>query len=223
MADAVAALEVAGTIGDVIRKLYKYISAVKSAKDEILKLTTELSALKVALEYFDNQSQSDLGLLRNEQVRDMLRLIRDTLLSMQKKLGLAPSGFDRAITILAWPFHSSDVAKYLSTLERSKTWFTMVIMYDSKESLTSLYAEVQRLSSAIQDDIISRKTDTMMKEVEEVVKWLAPVNSAEELTRARKDRASGTCQWIWDRELTAWRDSSGPLTQPLFWITGKCA
>ncbi|EXA31813.1 hypothetical protein FOVG_16955 [Fusarium oxysporum f. sp. pisi HDV247] len=221
MAEAVAALEVAGAIGDVVRRLYKYISAVKSAKDEILKLTTELSALKVALEYFDNQSQSDLRLLRYEQVQDMLRLIRDTLLSMQKKLGLAPSGFDHAITILAWPFHSSDVAKYLSTLERSKTWFTMVILYDSKESLTSLYAEVQRLSSAIQDDITSRKTDTMLKEVEEVVKWLAPVNSAEELTRARKDRASGTCQWIWDRNLITWRDSSGPSKQPLFWITGK--
>jgi hypothetical protein len=223
MAEAVAALEVAGAIGDVVRRLYKYISAVKSAKEEILKLTMELSALKVTLEYFNIQSQSDLGLLPNEQVQGMLRLTRDTLLSMQKKLDLAPSGFGHAIAILAWPFHSSDVAKYLLALERSKTWFTMVIMCHSKETLSSLYAEIQRLSSAIQDDIASRKTDIMLKEVDEVVKWLAPVNSAEELTRAHKDRVSGTCQWIWDSNLTAWQDSSGPSTHPLFWITGKCA
>ncbi|KAJ3454451.1 hypothetical protein MRS44_018345 [Fusarium solani] len=85
------------------------------------------------------------------------------------------------------------------------------------EQYTQTDKPLERSSNTVRQHSASSPGSTK----DEVVKWLAPVNSAEELSRACKDRVSGTCQWIWDTNLTAWEDSSAPSAQPLFWITGK--
>jgi hypothetical protein len=243
MAEVLIALEVAGCITEVVQGLYDYIAAVKGAKDEILRLTQELFALKGALEHFDAQTSKTTGDGDGDgdgeasgrlnptvaaEVQGMLRMTRDTLDAIQKKLtaGLGPSGpgssrLGRAVAVLKWPLRSDDVAKYLATLERAKTWFIMVIMRDANETVGAVYAEVQQLAGVVHEDVVSRKLEQMQLQAEEVVKWLSPCDSAEELARACVARVPGTGQWIWDGEFAEWED--GPKrTKPIYWITGKC-
>ncbi|KJZ69014.1 hypothetical protein HIM_11589 [Hirsutella minnesotensis 3608] len=211
MTEIVVAVEVAAVIGDVVQGLYGYISAVKSAKGEILNLTRELSLLKNVLNCLDVQCRSDPDLKLNKEIQVGLRHTQDTVLAIQKKLGHSPSKVGSIAATLSWPFRSGDVDNYLLTLERWKTWFSMVIMLDSKEAITSMDAKMQRLSLAIDEVNDSQKTDSMRKEADKVVKWLAPFEA----------RVAGPCQWIWDTDLAAWEDSRASSTQPIFWITGR--
>jgi hypothetical protein len=221
MAEVLGALEVALATTEVLKLLYKYISAVKGAKDDIRKLTEELFALKGALEHFDMQAKSDVETPMSQEVQGMLKMTYDTLKAIHKKLGNSNRGtIGRAVQSLSWPFRSGDIDKYLVTLERAKTWFIMVIMRDSTETTSAMYSEVQRLSTAVHEDIILRRVDTMLKEADEAMKWLSPVNSADELARACKDKLPGTGLWIWDLQFAGWENDLE--TQPFFWIAGKC-
>ena len=225
MAEAVGVLEVAMAITAVVHNLYKYIAAVKDAKDEIRKLTQELLALKGALEHFDTQSKADLNAALDGEVRGMLKMVRETLGTIDRKLGGPVNGvgssFARAVQTLKWPFRSGDVEKYLNTIERAKTWFIMVILRDSSDTTAAIYSEVQRLATMVHEDSIARKTDLMAMELQGLVQWLSPVDSAAELARAGQSRLAGTGKWIWDGHLTTWRDVD-LIAWPVFWIVGKC-
>jgi hypothetical protein len=235
MAEVLAVLEVAGCITEIVQGLYDYISAVKSAKDDILKLTQELFALKGALEHFDVQDGRAAAPQASQplaaEVQGMLRMTRETLDAIQKKLGLGtaslPRGkgtsskINRAVSALAWPFKSGDIDRYLITLERAKTWFIMVLMRDSTETMGSIYAEVQELSKAVHEDIISKKAEQMQQELDTIIKWLSPVNTSEELAKASISRVPGTGQWIWDQTFSDWAQSP-KSTRAFIWIAGKC-
>lgn len=151
----------------------------------------------------------------------MLKMTGETLDAIKKKLDPPANALGCAVQKLKWPFQSGDIEKYMTTLERAKTWFIMVIMRDSTDTTAAIYAEVQRLASAVREEVVLRKTDLMLRETEEIIKWLSPVSSAEELARACQDRLPGTGRWIWDDQLTAW-ENGDPGSHPFFWITGKC-
>jgi hypothetical protein len=221
MAEAIAVIEVVVVIGEVVNGLYEYISSVKDAKDDIRKLTTELFAIKGALEHFDVQSKSAMDEAVHTQSQSMLAMTRDTLKSIEKKIGPPKSGIGRAFQNLAWPFRSDDVDKYMGRLERAKTWFIMVIMRESTDTTAAIHVEMQRLSTALHEDIITRRTDSMMKEAEELMKWLAPFDSRAELEKATVDRVPGTGEWIWDDEFSSWAEGQ-PSERQFRWIMGKC-
>jgi hypothetical protein len=96
-------LEVALCISDVIPRLYDYISAVKSAREEIRKLTQELFALRGAVEHFQAQKNANRDSSLPPDVQGMLRMARDTLETILKKLGKPPSRIGRAVEGLVWP------------------------------------------------------------------------------------------------------------------------
>lgn len=109
MAEALGLLDTALAITDVVQRLYSYISAVKSARDEIRKLTQELFALKGALGHFDVQNKAGLGPHLDEEVQGMLKMTRDTLDTIQKELDPPGNALGRSVQSLKWPFRSGDI------------------------------------------------------------------------------------------------------------------
>jgi hypothetical protein len=220
--DPISIAELSITITEVVERLYEYIVAVKDAKRDILRLTQELFALKGALEHLDSQSKkAQLDDSIAAQVDSMLCLTRETLDDIQKKLVSPKSGFGRAMQRLAWPFQAGDIDKYLNAIERSKTWFIMVLMTDSSDTTLAIQDELKSLAAVVHEDIIARQTDSMMRELSEFLKWLAPFESAEELSKARASRVAGSGQWIWDSTMTAWVNDE-KMPQQMIWVTGRC-
>lgn len=215
-------IEVALCITEVVERLYTFISTVKSAKDDIRKLTQELFALRGALDHFHAQAKVESDFYLQEQAQSMLGMTQETLEAIAKKLGTPKtSKMGRAVQSLAWPFRAGDVEKYLATIERSKTWFIMVLMRDSLDTTASVFTEMQNLTAVIHEDIIARKTDRMLSETSDLLKWLSPVDSREKLRESVVDRLPGTGQWIHAGRLSVWERGS-PTQWPVFWITGRC-
>ncbi|KAF7556362.1 hypothetical protein G7046_g6312 [Stylonectria norvegica] len=220
MAEVLTAIEVALCITEVVQLLYKYISAAKDAKDDIRKITQELFALKGALEHFNLLERTEMAEGLHAQVEGMLQMTRDTLGSIQGRLERPKSGFGKTIKTLSWPFKSSEISKHLSSIERSKTWFIMVMLRDSADTTMAIYDEMKRLAAVIHQDIVEKQTIAMMKETEELLMWLAPVNSKELLTKAAKDKIPETGRWMLDAKFSSWLDLP-EAKQPFMWITGK--
>ncbi|KAF6811649.1 ankyrin repeat protein [Colletotrichum sojae] len=221
MAEALTVIEVALCITEVFERLCAFISTVKSAKDDIRKLAQELFALRGALDHFDVQVQGASDTSLQEQVQSMLAMTQETLEAIAKKLGTPKSSkMGRAVQSLAWPFRTGDVEKYLATIERAKTWFIMVLMRDSLDTTTSVFAEMQQLTAVIHEDIIARKTDRMVSETSDLLRWLSPVDSREKLRHSVVDRVPGTGQWIHAGRLSVW-ERGGPTESPVFWIAGR--
>ncbi|KAF6828382.1 ankyrin repeat protein [Colletotrichum plurivorum] len=221
MAEALTVIEVALCITEVVERLCTFISTVKSAKDDIRKLAQELFALRGALDHFDVQVQGGSDTSLQEQVQSMLVMTQETLEAIAKKLGTPKSSkMGRAVQSLAWPFRTGDVEKYLATIERAKTWFIMVLMKDSLDTTMSVFAEMQQLTAVIHEDIIARKTDRMVSEMSDLLRWLSPVDSREKLRDSAVDRVPGTGQWIHAGRLSVW-ERGGPTESPVFWIAGR--
>ncbi|KAF6838021.1 ankyrin repeat protein [Colletotrichum musicola] len=222
MAEALTVIEVALCITEIVERLCTFISTVKSAKDDIRKLAQELFALRGALDHFDVQVQGASDTSLQEQVQSMLVMTQETLEAIAKKLGSPKSSkMGRAVQSLAWPFRVGDVEKYLATIERAKTWFIMVLMRDSLDTTMSVFAEMQQLTALIHEDIIARKTDRMVSETSDLLRWLSPVDSREKLRDSVVDRVPGTGQWIHAGRLSVW-ERGGPTESPVFWIAGRC-
>ena len=205
---------------DIARELYDYISTVKSAKDDIRKLSQELFALKGTLDQFVVYRKTDEKALQSPQMEGMVELTRETLDSIRKRLEKGSTKFGRAVQSLAWPFKQDEVNKLVSALERAKTWFIMVIMQDNAETTSAIYDEMKRLTNAIHEDIIARRLDRMMTETQEIIRWLASVDPEEDYQKATRDRVPGTGSWFFDKSFEDWAGSD--CSRPVLWITGKC-
>ncbi|KAF5520555.1 Vegetative incompatibility protein HET-E-1 [Colletotrichum aenigma] len=221
MAEALTIIEVAAFITEVVDRLCTYVSAVRSAKDDIRKLTQELFALKGAMYQCNLHTKSDSFAPWQAQVQSMLALTNETLESIQKKLGTpTTSKVGQAIQSLTWPFKSDDVEQYLAAIERSKTWFIMILMRDSVDATATVLTEMQLLTAMVRQDILDKKTHQELEEIAELLKWLSPVNSRDKLRDSVADRVPGSGQWIHAGRFSAWEEGA-PTNWPVFWIAGR--
>jgi hypothetical protein len=215
MADPLSVAGLALSVVDVACKLHHYISTARGAKAEIRRLSLELFALKGALDHFDVLKASAPNLA------GMLRLTHDTLRSIEKRLEEPTSAVGKVVRSLTWPLKSAEVDKYVAALERSKTFFVMVIMQDTSDSTAAVLSEMKNLTAIIHDDIAMRKADRVVTETDELLRWVAPSNTVEEHAKASRGRVPGTGQWFIDKTFEAWCDTSSDAP-PILWITGKC-
>ncbi|KAI9167209.1 LOW QUALITY PROTEIN: Vegetative incompatibility protein [Paramyrothecium foliicola] len=221
MAEVLTAIEVALCVSEVVKTLYDYGNNVKNAKDDIHALVRELFALKEALEHLDSQSGSEMEDSVQSQVQGMLRMTQDTLDDLEGRLSKHKSRLGRAIGRLTWPFDSDEVQKHVEALERSKTWFIMVILKDTSDRTIMIYDEMKKLTSVIHEDILERQTSKMLQETEELLSWLAPSNAEENLALVSKNKVPGTGKWFLSGESADWLNAP-KVDQPFIWITGKC-
>ncbi|KAK7432604.1 hypothetical protein QQZ08_000812 [Neonectria magnoliae] len=218
---AFGAIEIAVVITEVVKLLYTYINEVKDARDDVRKLTQELFALKGALEHFDIHREAEIDKAIQLQVDSMLEMTRETLNSIQNRLGKPrTTTFGKAAESLSWPFRNREIQKHLDTIERAKAWFVMVILKDSSETTLAVYDEVKALVQIIHKDMVEKETTKMLQETNDLLTWLAPVDVEEMLSEATQNKVAGTGQWILDKTFFQWLEFPY-VKQPMFWITGK--
>ena len=222
MADPISVTGLVIAIAQVISTLYDYGTEVKGSKDDIRKMTQEIFALKGALEHISANSKSRLvegGEDRLAQYSKMIEMTEEALENIQKKLGEPKTRFEKTKRALAWPFTKAELDKYVASIERSKTWFVMVIMNDTAEMSSGIYSEMRQLAEAIHEDTIQRRMKEMMKDTEDILHWLAPINSEEEHLKISQTRVPGTGDWFLDKHFEDWLQSDLLTT---IWVTGKC-
>jgi len=215
MAEPLSVAGLAISVVDLACKLHSYISSARGAKDDIRRLSVELLALKGALDLFDTLKASA------PNISEMLALTQETLQSIGKHVKEPSSAVGRAVRSMTWPFKSAEVANYVAALERSKTFFTMVIMSDAHDFTTAVYSDLKNLTAVVHEDIVARRTDRIVAETEGLLRWLAPFNCAEEQVKASRGRVPGTGSWFVDEQFEAWYDVTSKA-RPVLWITGKC-
>jgi len=222
MADPLSIAGLAVSVLQVSADIYEYVSSVKNAKDDIRRLSQEMFALKGTLDHMVALQQSKPPDARDAaQMEAVILMTSETLATIKKRIARRSTGIGKSVQALTWPFHKGDIDKYVATLERAKTWFMMTLMQDSTDQTSAVYAEVQRLSNMVHDDIISRQLDRMTLEAEDTIRSLSPVNPADDHSRVRRDLIRGTGLWFMDKAFDAWAESS-ENTRPILWVKGKC-
>ncbi|KAF8878422.1 hypothetical protein BD779DRAFT_1474782 [Infundibulicybe gibba] len=113
-------MDIFGTISggiDLVGKLVGYLQAVKGAKEDRLKLLSEVSALGVLLEIMrgrlDNINAGGSG----DNISNMLCLVSNVPSTPGKPLFAA----------MRWPFHQEDIRKTLGKIERLKTMISLAL------------------------------------------------------------------------------------------------
>lgn len=222
MADPLSIAGLAVSVVQVSSAVYEYVSSVKNAKEDIRRLSQEMFALKGTLDHMVAfQQSSNRDATDASQMEAVILMTSETLATIKKRIARRHTGLGKSVQALTWPFHKGDIDKYVATLERAKTWFMMALMQDSTDQTSAVYAEVQRLSDMVHEDIISRQLDRMTLEAEDTIRSLSPVNPADDHLRVRRDLVPGTGRWFMDKAFDAWAGPSAS-SRPMLWVKGKC-
>lgn len=206
---------------DVSKVVYDYVTAVKTAKEDIRRLSQEMFALKGTLDHMIAFNNSDTGGSRAEQMDGVIKMTLEVLETIKRRLGKRNTGLGKSIQILTWPFHKTDIDRFVATIERAKTWFIMTLMQDTTEQTSAVYTEVQRLTNIIHEDIIARQLDRITQDIEETIRSLSPVNPGEDHIRVRRDLVPGTGRWFMDKSFEEWAEAPSDY-RPMLWVKGKC-
>jgi hypothetical protein len=130
---------VLGLSFELTSSLYNYARSVKSAKDDIQKLSTELFALIGALDHINRQEMQNSSIGHSDAVarlphRDNVRHVLDECLGFLTELHKAlviPKGKIEAKKYkMLWPFKESQTRQHIERLERVKTYFILSLVTD---------------------------------------------------------------------------------------------
>ncbi|KAH7327932.1 ankyrin repeat protein [Stachybotrys elegans] len=220
MGEVLTVIEIVLAISGVVELLFDYGRQVKEAKDDIRRLTQELLTLKGTLEHFESHASKETEPETLSQVRGMLQMTNSTLETLTTQLGTHKSRLGRALGRLTWPYRSDEIQKHFETIERSKTWFIMVILKDSNDRTLQVYSEMKRLAALLHEDMVQRQTGKMLSETQQLLRWLAPSDAQQQLLAATKNKTPGTGRWIFDQHFDSWAQP-GHTKLPCLWITGK--
>jgi len=222
MADPLSIAGLTVSVLQVSTAVFEFVSTVKNAKDDIRRLSQEMFALKGTLDHMIALQQSSSRDARDApQMESIIKMTSETLATISKRIAKRNTGLGKSVQMLTWPFQKGDIDKYVATLERAKTWFMMTLMQDSTDQTAAVYAEVQRLSDIVHEDIVFRRLDRMTLEVEATLRSLSPVNPVDDHLRVRRDLIPGTGQWFLDKSFEEWAEIPSS-SRPMLWVKGKC-
>ncbi|KAF4230403.1 hypothetical protein CNMCM6457_005979 [Aspergillus fumigatiaffinis] len=143
-ASVIAVIQLTGTI---IQICGAYISKVKDAKDDIIRLQQNIRALAVVLEALDNLLREPKG----SEMSTLLRISRDivdcssSLTTIKKKID--PERTQKQIRrwglrAIKWPLKRTDVDKAVSDIERYKALFSLALQIDQTKTTGILSQKV---------------------------------------------------------------------------------
>ena len=124
---------------ELTSSLYTYAKSVKSAKDDIHKLSTELFALIGALEHINRQNKQSSSSDHAKGVaqvphREMFQNVLDDCIRFLKELRtvlIIPKGQLQARRYkMLWPFKESQTRQHIERLERVKTYMVLSLVTD---------------------------------------------------------------------------------------------
>ncbi|KAG7294108.1 hypothetical protein NEMBOFW57_004172 [Staphylotrichum longicolle] len=182
----------------------KYIKDVKQGstdrlrlRDELRSTTCLLEMLKDRLEGSDEVGDGQLETLKPSSIASLagedgpLTLFKQILEDIITKL--APQDrLRRLAQPFTWPFNKKDVNDFVSTLERLKSHFNLVMQNDlvalSKLSNLKLDGICQQFETA--------RTKSLDKEREEIVAWISPLSYRPRQLDILENMQPGTGNWF---------------------------
>ncbi len=132
-------MTVLGLSFELTSSLYNYARSVKSAKDDIQKLSTELFALIGALDHINRQETQNSLTGHSDAVarlphRDNVRRVLDEccgfVTELHKALAIPKGQMEAKKYKMLWPFKESQTRQHIERLERVKTYFVLSLVTD---------------------------------------------------------------------------------------------
>ena len=171
---------------EVASVLYGYGRDVKSARKEICELSSELFGLIGVLDHLkaqhgqssslsvdnkppayddlkdisangsDERTASDQPGYR-EDIASMLKQTIDLLSEMHKALAQPKNKIKSAVQRLAWPLQEREAKKFLTRLERIKSYFILYVVIGEADQSRKLADEIVALRAQVQDLAIGQQ------------------------------------------------------------------
>ncbi|KAH6847660.1 hypothetical protein B0I37DRAFT_391490 [Chaetomium sp. MPI-CAGE-AT-0009] len=217
IANVLAVLKLAAAATQYIKEVKQASSDRLRLRDELRSTTCLLEMLKDRLEDSEYAENSDAETLKPYSIASLeggngpleggdgpLELFRRVLEDIIRKLA-PPNTLKRLAQSFTWPFDKKDVAELVSTLERLKSHFTLVMQNDLVE-LTKL--SHLKLDS-IQREVENARSRSRDNESQKIILWVSTLAYRPRHLDVLENAQPGTGTWF--------------LNHPIFksWVNGK--
>ena len=236
--DPISIIGVTAAIEQILQTVYAYGASVREAKSEINQLSSELLALRAALDhvYLNSDvgrlgaSMEDLGLAKEAQealststlstpeFAHMLlvtdNIIKDLLGRLQQKPGKSNAAKRR----LTWHMVKDDIKRDIERLNRLKSFFILATTSDNLVLCQESYLKICDIDLRLQkqEDYQERKHNLRLRE--NVRQWLAPYDANRLYEDAVQNFQEGTGEWFLDDVFRRWLEDDSP---PLLWLRAR--
>ena len=216
MADPVSITGIVLQVGSLVQSLYEYGKAVRYAQKDIVRLCSELSALKSVLS--DLESRSDQHV---EATKERLETTQSLMSDIIQELAPKTRKYERGLQSLKWPFSEAQVRITLDRIERLKSWFLLRMMTDTHSETRTIQANLNTLKLAIEEDASERRLQLAYQHTNAIRKLLAPVSPSvmhRKSCEISSETPSGS--WLLEGKCKQWLSSNNPSERVLV-LTGR--
>ncbi|KAH8900669.1 hypothetical protein GQ53DRAFT_815531 [Thozetella sp. PMI_491] len=223
MADPISITGLVLSVGGVIKLLVGLATDVKDAPADTLyhynQLTTELFALKGAIELFESRPQIYLD--RPQQFTEMLRTASDAIELLRNEIAARPSQRERFTQRLTWHWKKADLANHVARIERVKTCLLVGMTTNNLSNSEDILLHLHRLNLQIDEDREAKVSELNQKNYNTILHQLAPIRPEQAHTKALSDHQPGTSAWFLQGPLRQFF-SNNQSHGAILWVKGKC-
>jgi GTPase SAR1 family protein len=222
-ASIIAVLQLAQSVVQGIQAVKDSSKERKTVRDEVIYLSGLLFNLKGGLERHElNQellSSLDTPLGPLSQLKDALEQL--------SKMLIPSDGLKKVGRTISWAFQKEKIDDLLRKIERQKTFILFALENNQLELSHNIRRDVQQLMDGMDNiqnavsqlDIHLQETldRARLKQTEETLAWLSPLNFPLKYRDFQAKMEAGTCQWFLSSpEFESWRSRKWPT----LWCTG---
>ncbi|KAK3292991.1 uncharacterized protein B0H64DRAFT_204172 [Chaetomium fimeti] len=210
IANVIAVLKLASAATKYIKEVKQASSDRLRLRDELRSTTCLLEMLKDRLEDSQYSEDSDAETLKPHSIASLeggdgpLELFRQVLEDIISKL--APQNrLSRLAQSFTWPFDKKDVAELVSTLERLKSHFTLVMQNDLVELTKLSHLKLDN----IQREVENARSRSLDNESQKVILWVSTLAYRPRHLDVLENAQPGTGTWFLSHPtFKAWVDGT---------------
>ncbi|KAK2880075.1 hypothetical protein FQN49_000589 [Arthroderma sp. PD_2] len=199
-ASIVALLQLAATATQYVKNVKQGSTDRLRLRDELRGICCLLEMLKDRIEDSDSTTD-DGGTLKPLSVKSLcgsdgpLTLFKALLEDIIAKL--APQHrLSRLVQPVTWPFDKKDIAEMLTSLERLKSHFTLVMQNDTIELAKMLNVKLDDIGHKVQDSEAKARSD----EAQAIIRWISPLAYRQRHGEILDGVQPGTGSWLLNHE-----------------------
>ena len=230
--DPVTAIGLVASLQQLIIGAWSVGQDAAHAKDEMRRLSIELSALKATLEHIqlilsyskqDDDAEDGDSVLKTTnystpEFAEMLRSTEEVLSKLRDRLQPKTHGIKKAWQRLTWHFEKSEVEEYMKRLERAKSWFTLASTSDNVMVCRESFLSIRNIEQTLQSQQVRQAEDDFAEMRASVEKLLAPYDPQTIFREALDGFQDGTGKWLLDDICQDWMKGN---RSPLMWLRAK--
>lgn len=182
---------------------YRYVSKVRGAENDVIKLINAVTGLKGILSDLRGliETESDNVPHRLKTLEGPLEICTELLKELYSKLGPAPQEV-KLFKALVWPFKEKELLSILERLEKQKSTMILVLAGDNLRATLAVEENVYKIQKSFEKLATGQ-------EREKVLSWLMHVNPSTNHRAARSKYEPNTGVWLLESEsFISWTASS---------------